>query len=197
MRWFAVPLKRLKSLHVNILGLLLVATGSLINLGAQVSAAPPSPAEAFTAQAAFRAARSSGKPVEVLSLTSATTRVWAQPSGVSVAEIHAVPVRLKREGRWLDYDMTLVRRPNGTIEPKVHPRGLALSAAAGAGEHDLATLDINGERLGMAWHGALPEPVLAGPRATYAEAMPGVDLVVEATSAGFEQFFIAALQRRS
>lgn len=40
------------------------------------------------------------------------------------------------------------------------------------------------------WEGALPAPVLAGRRATYREVRPGIDLVLEATSTGFEQFFV-------
>jgi len=36
----------------------------------------------------------------------------------------------------------------------------------------------------------VPEPVLAGARATYVDALPGVDLVVEARPSGYEQFFV-------
>src|SRR5262249_11254567 len=39
--------------------------------------------------------------------------------------------------------------------------------------------------------GPLPAPKLAGTRATYAEVMAGVDLVVEATRTGFEYSFVA------
>lgn len=40
------------------------------------------------------------------------------------------------------------------------------------------------------WDGTLPEPHLEGRRATYEEVEPGIDLVLEATSTGFEQFFV-------
>ncbi len=128
--------------------------------------------------------------MEIPVLTSATTRVWAQPDGSETAEISAGPVRLQRDGRWLDYDFTLERRADGTVAPKVHPHDLVISGKAGAGEHDLATLSAGGERLGFGWSGVLPEPVLEGAKATYPEVAAGIDLVVEAQPTGFEQFFI-------
>ncbi|GAA2357685.1 hypothetical protein GCM10010432_10590 [Catellatospora methionotrophica] len=128
--------------------------------------------------------------MEIPVLTSATTRVWAQPDGSETAEISAGPVRLQRDGRWLDYDFTLERRADGTVAPKVHPHDLVISGKAGAGEHDLATLSAGGERLGFGWSGVLPEPVLEGAKATYPEVAAGIDLVVEARPTGFEQFFI-------
>ncbi len=42
----------------------------------------------------------------------------------------------------------------------------------------------------MGWTGKLPEPVLDGVRATYPEVLPGIDLAVEATRTGFEQFVV-------
>lgn len=40
------------------------------------------------------------------------------------------------------------------------------------------------------WEGTLPTPTLSGRRATYESVEPGTDLVIEATSTGFEQFFV-------
>lgn len=42
----------------------------------------------------------------------------------------------------------------------------------------------------MGWSGVLPTPVLTANKATYVDARPGVDLVVEATRTGFEQFLV-------
>ena len=42
----------------------------------------------------------------------------------------------------------------------------------------------------MGWSGELPEPVLAGTKATYPEVLPSIDLAVEATRTGFEQFVV-------
>ncbi|GAA2385057.1 hypothetical protein Cme02nite_65490 [Catellatospora methionotrophica] len=123
-------------------------------------------------------------------MTTETTRVWANPSGTQTAQIHGVPTRLKRDGTWLDYDLTLVKRADGAIVPKVHPADLVIAGAAGAGDHDLAMVTAKGERIGLGWRGSLPEPVLDGPKATYPEVRPGVDLVIEASAVGFEQFLV-------
>ncbi|MFE7491162.1 ricin-type beta-trefoil lectin domain protein, partial [Kitasatospora sp. NPDC057541] len=40
------------------------------------------------------------------------------------------------------------------------------------------------------WLGKLPKPKLEGKKATYVDARPGVDLVLQATRTGFEQFLI-------
>jgi hypothetical protein len=114
--------------------------------------------------------------------------VWANPSGRTTAEINAVPVRLKRDGRWLDFDTTLQRRSDGRVVPRVHPGDLVFAGRTAPGEHDLATIDVAGERIGLGWSGALPEPILAGAKATYPEVLLGVDLVLEARSVGFAQF---------
>ncbi|GAA2385064.1 hypothetical protein GCM10010432_49710 [Catellatospora methionotrophica] len=139
---------------------------------------------------ARKAAKQTGKSVQIPALTTETTRVWAEPDGTETAEIHTGPVRLKRDGKWLDYDFTLVRRPDGTVGPKAHPHDLVIAGAKTAGEHDLATLNAHGEKLGFGWTGALPEPVLDGSKATYPEVAPGIDLVIEARTTGFEQFYI-------
>ncbi|WP_327357917.1 DNRLRE domain-containing protein [Streptomyces sp. NBC_01304] len=46
------------------------------------------------------------------------------------------------------------------------------------------------DRVALEWPGALPEPELVGQRATYKSVRPGVDLVVEATRTGFEDYLI-------
>src|SRR5206468_2201526 len=40
------------------------------------------------------------------------------------------------------------------------------------------------------WTGPLPTPVLEGSKATYVDVQPGVDLVIQATLTGFEQFLV-------
>ncbi|MBN1172945.1 MAG: VCBS repeat-containing protein, partial [Micromonosporaceae bacterium] len=127
----------------------------------------------------------------VEALTMETTQVWALPEGGFQAEISAAQQRFRQNGDWVDIDLTLHRRSDGTIAAMAHPNDLRITAArSGAEQADLASFLVDGERLGMSWAGALPEPTLDGPRATYAEALPGVDLVVEATQTGFEQFLI-------
>ncbi len=55
----------------------------------------------------------------------------------------------------------------------------------------LAAVDNGrGARVELGWDGALPAPRLEGPRAVYPQVRPGLDLVVEASRTGFEQFFV-------
>ncbi|CAM5555309.1 hypothetical protein SGLAM104S_09355 [Streptomyces glaucescens] len=50
------------------------------------------------------------------------------------------------------------------------------------------TLGEGDERITLQWKGGLPKPTLKGARAEYADAVPGADVVVEATRTGFEQY---------
>lgn len=138
----------------------------------------------------LRAARDSGEPVRVKSLTSATTEVYALPTGQFRADIAAGVQRFRRSGEWVRVDLTLKARPDGSVAPLAHPNDLWISGAKGTGEHDLAVVGVGESRVVMGWSGALPTPVLDANRAIYPDARPGVDLVVEATRLGFEQFLV-------
>jgi hypothetical protein len=141
--------------------------------------------------AASERARATGVRVPVDSFTTETTRVWALPQGGFQAEIAGAVERFRRDGQWVEVDLTLHRGPDGSIAPAAHPGDLRIAGARKeTGETDLASVTAAGQRVGMRWTGALPEPVLEGAKATYVEALPGVDLVVEATRAGVEQFLI-------
>lgn len=138
----------------------------------------------------LRAARDSGEPVQVKSLTSATTEVYALPTGQFRADVAAGVQRFRRDGKWVRVDLTLQVRPDGSVGPLAHPNDLWISGAKGAGEHDLAAVGHGEDRVAMGWSGALPTPVLKANRATYSDVRPGVDLVVEATRLGFEQYLV-------
>ncbi len=138
----------------------------------------------------LRAARETGKPVQVKSLTSETTEVYALPDGQFRADISAGMQRFRRDGGWVQVDLTLKAQPDGSVAPVAHPNDLRISGPAAAGEHELAAVGTGADRVAMGWSGALPTPVLSGNRATYVDARPGVDLVVEATRLGFEQFLV-------
>ncbi|SDI30956.1 RHS repeat-associated core domain-containing protein [Actinokineospora alba] len=164
-------------------------------LAAAAPAAPqPAPATCPDARPDAAAARSTarfcGKRIEVASAASENTTVWANPDGTLTADVTAGPSRVRQGDRWVPADLTLRKTPDGAIVPAAHPRGLKLSGRAGAGEHALATVDAAGDTVSMRWSGPLPEPVLNGARATYRAVRPGVDLVVEATSTGFDQFLV-------
>jgi hypothetical protein len=136
------------------------------------------------------AARTSGEPVQVKSLTSETTEVWALPDGQFRADIAIGVQRFRRGSDWVPVDLTLQPTADGGVEPVAHPNALRIAGARGTGEHELAAVGVGDERIAMGWSGPLPVPALDGHRATYADALPGVDLVVEATRTGFEQFLV-------
>ncbi|WP_142061188.1 DNRLRE domain-containing protein [Pseudonocardia kunmingensis] len=114
--------------------------------------------------------------------TSTTVR---QPDGSRTVTLHAGPVRLREGARWRPVDLTLVAGPDGIVRPTAVAHDLALTPTgpvvhfAGGGS---AALDRTTP---------LPAPRLTGHRATYPQAQPGHDLVVEATRSGF----VASLRR--
>ncbi|CAM5292384.1 RHS repeat-associated core domain-containing protein [Streptomyces californicus] len=80
------------------------------------------------------------------------------------------------------------RRPTRTASLAGRPAGRRVAQAAQAPARDLVTLGEGDERITLQWKGGLPKPTLKGARAEYADAVPGADVVVEATRTGFEQY---------
>jgi RHS repeat-associated protein len=137
------------------------------------------------------AARLSGKRVEALSERTETSTTWVNRDGSLTTELSAGPVRFREDGQWRPVDLKLVERADGTVEPQAHPRGLTLAEGGGAksvAARDLVTLGEGDQQVTLQWKGALPEPELDGTRATYVNAVPGADVVVEATRTGYEQY---------
>ncbi|MEW2253618.1 sugar-binding protein, partial [Streptomyces sp. NPDC006975] len=147
------------------------------------------------------AARLSGRRVEALSERTETATTWVNPNGSLTTEVSAGPIRFKdtSTGAWRDVDLNLVQGSDGAVAPKGHPRGLRLAGGGGAAARspaaagkaparDLVTLGEGDRQLTLQWKGGLPKPKLSGNRATYTDAVPGADVVVEATRTGFEQY---------
>ncbi|MFE9588229.1 DNRLRE domain-containing protein [Streptomyces microflavus] len=173
---------------------------------AAATTVPSAPEKAAVTQAADIlsarvAARLSGKPVEALSERSETSMTWANKDGSLTTELTAGPARYEDEttGEWTDVDLDLVTRPDGSVEPAAHPRGLKIAGGSGrpasslkvaqaSKATDLVTLGEGDEQITLQWKGGLPEPKLDGTRAEYVNAVPGADVVVEATRTGFEQY---------
>lgn len=92
---------------------------------------------------------------------------------------------------WAEVDLTLEVADDGSIRPKAHPADVVL---AGQGVPESGALvsaaSDGGESVDVEWADALPAPRLEGPRATYEDIQPGVDLVLEVTRTGFEQFYV-------
>lgn len=161
-------------------------------------AAPESAADIVSARVA---ARLNGKRVEALSERTDTSTTWVNPNGSLTTELSAGPVRF-RDGEtddWRDVDLALVSNADGSVEPKAHPHGLELAKPGGqkltavaqnekAAPRDLVSLGEGDQKITLQWKGGLPKPKLNGTRATYENAVPQGDVVVEATRTGFEQY---------
>ena len=179
---------------------LLDATSSLADSPSQAVDAPKKAMATHAADipSARVAARLSGKRVEALSERTETSTTWVNKDGSLTTELAAGLVRFKRDGKWVDVDVEL-RESGSGVEPVAHPEGLrlagkmgtpakSLKAAREAEATDLVMLGEGDQRLTLQWKGGLPKPKLDGTRAEYVNAVPGADVVVEATRTGFEQF---------
>lgn len=118
------------------------------------------------------------QPVEITALRSETETVYANPSGTQTLEASAVPVRTRdQDGSWVDIDTTLRRNDDGTVAPVASDLDMTFS---GGGDGPFVKLESEGADLSLTWPGELPAPTLADNTATYAEILPGVDLVLRA-----------------
>ncbi|WP_326557568.1 LamG-like jellyroll fold domain-containing protein [Micromonospora sp. NBC_01796] len=189
--------------HRLALGLILVLVATL----SDVPARPLRPAEAAPAAAtapeptcpqdrpdevsAAVAAKLCGSRVEVAGRRTESTQVFANVDGTLTEEQSLAPVRVLRGDQWVPVDLTLQGRGDGTIAPIAHPRGLVFSGAAPvAGEHEVVSLGTGDEKVGLAWTGVLPPPVVNGRTITYPDVLPSVDLLFHAHSTGYEQHFV-------
>ncbi|MFB7469574.1 ricin-type beta-trefoil lectin domain protein [Kitasatospora sp. NPDC056184] len=82
--------------------------------------------------------------------------------------------------------------PDAKAAPAAPSSPLARPAEAerAPAERPLATIGSGDQQVSFGWLGKLPAPKLEGDKATYVDARPGVDLVLQATRTGFEQFLI-------
>lgn len=143
-------------------------------------------------------ARLMGERVEVVGSRTMQSSTYALPDGTFATAQAAGPIWVRAGGDgshdadWQAVDLDLVAGGDGIVRPKVHPGGLSLAGARKAASGRLASVHAPGSADGvwLDWSGDLPAPSLAGPRATYVDVAPGVDLVIEATRTGFEQFFV-------
>lgn len=185
----------------------LVFTATLLPAAPVSATQAPAPAEASTPAArqaadvpsALAEARRTGARVEALSERTGTTTTWVHENGSLTTELTAGPVRFERNGKWVAVDTDLTRRADGTVAAKAHPADLTLAGRGGdpadslaesrtAKARDLVTLGEGDQRVTLQWKGGLPRPRLDGNRAEYPEAVPGADVIVEATRTGFEQY---------
>lgn len=166
-----------------------VLSGGLATPG--VASAAPGTTASTPEERASKEAKESRKQVPIPELTTETQLVVANPDGSFTAKLHNGPARFKdTSGAWVDIDLNLTQRADGTVAPRAHQNGLVLAGRSGPGDHDLAMLTVSGHEIALGWRGPLPEPTLEGPKATWPEVFPGVDLVVDVTRSGFEQSIV-------
>lgn len=184
----------------------LVLLSVLLSSGPAHAAAPaarntsiPETSTAPDVPSALAAAKRTGSRVEALSERTETSTTWVHGDGSLTTELTAGPIRFERDGRWVPVDTDLTARADGSVAPKAHPAGLTLAGKGGdiadslaeartAEPRDLATLGEGDQQVTLQWKGGLPRPRLDGNRAEYPEAVPGADVIVEATRTGFEQY---------
>jgi hypothetical protein len=136
---------------------------------------------ALTAAQASAQAKSTGRPVIADAMTTATSRTTANPNGSFTLDTSPSPVRVRKNGAWVGLDATLIRNGDGTYSPAATTGSLVLS---GGGRKPLAVLTLGGRQLSLTLPTALPAPAVSGATATYSNVLPGIDLVVTATSQG-------------
>jgi hypothetical protein len=151
--------------------------------------------QASTAQtaenAALKQARATGKAQVVGSLTTGTTLVTAEPDGELSASENVLPVRVKRGADWLAVSTRLALGTGGRLSPAAVP-GDTVSFSDG-GTSPMAEIAASGTSLSLRWPGRLPKPTVSGPSAVYRNVLPGVNLVLTATSVqagGFSEVLV-------
>jgi hypothetical protein len=145
--------------------------------------------------AASARAKATGRPVVVGGLTTATEQVVASPDGEFTMRSYTLPVRVRQGGRWVGVSTNL-QRAGGMLAPGALPGDSVRFSAGGAGP--MAVIQAGGSSLALWWPRRLPVPVVAGPSATYRDALPGVNLVLTVqggATGGFSDVLVVSSPR--
>jgi hypothetical protein len=188
-----------------------LAGGLPVIAAAPASAAPlppsaPAPAPAPQSGAASRSAPDVatataqaallGEPVEVVGERTQTSSTWVRPDGLRSTSQFAGPVWVRRggdpaqESGWAPVDLRLQRGSDGNWRPAAGVAELVVSGGSSTPISEIVRLAVPGGHAAVDWDGPLPAPQVSGARAVFPEVRAGIDLVVEATRTGFEQFFV-------
>jgi hypothetical protein len=141
-------------------------------------------------RSAMTRAKDTGNRIKIEDATTEFAEYYATPDGKITGKISPDMQRFSRDGSWVPIDLTLRKQADGSVAPAAYPKELKISGARAGKSGDLVAVGSDDEKVVMGWQGALPDPVLDGSKATYPAVMPGVDLVIQVTRTGFEQFAI-------
>lgn len=167
-------------------GVMALATPSVALTGAGVAASTAVSGEG--PDQPWVEARRTGEPVELVERREEATSFFANPDGSTTAEVSASPSRVEQgDGSWVDIDLTVVKRSDGSVGPKVSSDPVSFS---GGGSGPAVTVEHAGHELALTMPMVLPVPVLEGRTATYADVYPGVDLRLEAVGSSFQQLLV-------
>lgn len=131
--------------------------------------------------AAAAGAVSADQPVEDLSQRTESTAVVANPDHTWTSKDFGEPVRIKRDGKWVDVDYTLTKQDDGSWAPKAAP--VDVSIDGGSSKEAASVTFDDGSSVAVTWPDALPDPTIDGGVATY-KLSKAVDLVVAVTGSG-------------
>ncbi len=127
-----------------------------------------------------------GTEVEVVAARTEWDTVYATPEGGTRVETSAAAVRTRVNGGWEPIDTTLAAGASG-ITAKAS--ALPMTFSDGTAGTPLATIERDGHTLEFHAPFDLTAPVVVGSRVTYADVLPGVDLIatVDEDGSGFSE----------
>ncbi|MEU8764144.1 FG-GAP-like repeat-containing protein [Streptomyces sp. NPDC048659] len=136
---------------------------------------------------ALKRAKETGQPYELVSARTESSDTWAQPAGSWTVKRYGTPIRVLRDGRWVQTDPTLEFTSDGSVAAKATTVSVRFS---GGGTMPLLSGVKDGRALSLSWPAALPRPALNANVATYPDVLPDVDLQLKAEVEGFSQLLV-------